>query len=145
MLCKLCHKDLPASKADPKMCKKCYTDISQYRRWLASTTKLMPYQESKASRINDMIEVNIENGGYVPRFYMNDSVETTCASCDVLYTTPTRITICSACRSKESAYHAAVAKNESVNLISKYDSYYADLHAAGKRVPRLYLKMSHGL
>lgn len=141
MDCKLCHKVQEMSTADPKMCKKCYTDLTQYRRWISKKKKPELHQVSRMARINSYIEHNILIGGYVPQFYSAQAEVKKCGSCDSDFVSPVDTRVCTECRVMESNYITAI-KNDTQT--DKYEAIYHERFRAGKIVPKAYL-LKYGL
>jgi hypothetical protein len=140
------------------MCKGCFKDITNYKRWQIKPGVLTPAQLSTMHKVKGLIEHNIEVGGFVPKFFIRPFVVVECETCGQTFETSSGMQLCWSCQSKESQYLKLLRQKERGGTVTggldgiavrnkkgtykrdpkalhEYDAYYAELNKRGKRVP----------
>lgn len=114
--CKLCGEELHeshVSSADKNMCRPCYSDMVNYRRWTTRTDYTpTPSQESTIHRLEQMFRHNMQHGGYVPKCFTKDRKDVECQTCGKVFKTSTGITLCWECQIREGEYRKLLADKE---------------------------------
>jgi Zn finger protein HypA/HybF involved in hydrogenase expression len=166
--CKLCGSVMVegmAAKADKNMCKRCYSDMTRYRRWQTQEEPLNVIQTSETLRLEKMFKSNMAAGRYVPRCFIKEPVDVECETCDKVYKTSTGLKLCKECSKREQIYIKLVEQESKVSgrsvaivvirdraeyaarkrvALQRYEAMYTDLHSNGKRVPQAFLRRLDG-
>lgn len=135
--CKLCHQVLPNSSSDRNMCKKCYSDITKYKRLIVKN-KSTPKEQRFMATLEGLFRDNEKNDGYVPKcFYASEDVSR-CVTCFEDFKRIALHQFCSKCQAKERAYISLHSSNPRSLKLDDYYSHYVKLHLLGRKVPNLF-------
>lgn len=140
--CKLCCKDYletDMSSNHKKMCKKCYADVTKYKRWQASTKKLTSHQEGIAARLEAMFDENAKLDRYVPECYTKPRRITNCVTCDREFLTSTNIRYCNHCRSRENSYRKLLHTHPTSPAVLEHELFYQEQRMMGRSVPTIFI------